>query len=723
MLKRILTLAVITTLLAGFYLFPAEANNEKLQRILQITGLPAERTDEIGGKFVTLKARLDRDMLVYGLPTDIPDNDWKTEADGVTTSWQEANDGIDLGHPGKQEPRYLGKTAEWNDLASDYFPDDAPNHVAPARRDMIFRPWTKGLSQGPSLNVSDYSWGLIVKALETYHERVGYPGPENGFANNPAFFGNFNKDTLKDYFLVMAEPQPGLAGAVRHWHYRHDLGGVWYDPIFVRWDILPNFIVESIDPGTQKAEAGKTYTGKVVLKAKPDASFTSDPVTGQLFEAMGLKTKLSQDYTIPFGVAVNGNLIPVKDFQPVEGLNNIFQYKVPSGTTEDRREFTFQWTAPASLNSGKITLAAGVNESIKVLPKDVWGYMDWSEITNVDNVKVVEVPTDAPNLVALRIDPGVSGEAEPGARYTATVDFQNQSDQALTDVPVGGFHREYRAVLKDAAGNPVEYVSFAPGEIKTFFFNWTAPEELSETILIAAIDADPVENKFAETNEDDNVVEVTVPVREAILDSGNGSLTFQAYSAPGEDVYGNWLDSTPREPGTARWCDNVVATLTVPTPKPPKGKLVSWSITSASLTYPKQNPEFMFGNPVEPLDGDTATIGMSAGGHTATAEFEEDWSMAGFNHDSEAPGVYNMMTGELLAAEPKYYPITADWTVKYVYEYQIPHRICSTKKRSDGSTYRSCRTWYETKRETGTASGTANGRLLVDGTGVVFRAN
>ncbi|MCL6480055.1 MAG: hypothetical protein K6T65_16950 [Peptococcaceae bacterium] len=213
------------TLLAGFYLFPAEAGNEKLQRILQITGLPAEYTDWVDGKPVTLKARLDRDMLVYGLPSDIPNNDWKTEAQGVTTSWQEAN-GIDLGHPGKQEPRYLGRTQNLEPLASDYFPDDAPNHVAPARRDMIKYPWDKELcSYQNSDTITDYSWGVIVRALMNYHELIGHSGPGNGFANNPAFYGNFSKETLKDYFLVMAEPRPGIAGAVRHWHHRRDLGG------------------------------------------------------------------------------------------------------------------------------------------------------------------------------------------------------------------------------------------------------------------------------------------------------------------------------------------------------------------------------------------------------------------------------------------------------------------------------------------------------------------
>lgn len=393
MLKKILTLFVVMTLLAGFYLFPVEANNDKLQRILQITNLPAE----IGG----LKARLDRDMLVYGLPTDIPNNDWKTEADEVTTSWQEAN-GIDLGHPGKQEPRYLGRTSGGELLASDYFPDDAPNHVAPARRDMIAKPWKKGLSNSSNKDtISDYSWGVIVKALSSYHERVGYPGPENGFANNPAFYGNFNKDTLKDYFLVMAEPQPGLAGAVRHWHYRQDLGGIWYDPIFIRWDVLPNFIVESIDPGTQKAKPGETYTGKVVLKAVPDASFLSDPVTSQLFDAIDGKLELTQDYVVPFGVAVNGQFVPLNGFQPVEGLSNIYQYRVPAGTKENRLEVPFQWTA----TGGNITIAAGVNESVRVLPGETWGYMDWSEITNIDNARTVEVALEGQYDVKVEIIP------------------------------------------------------------------------------------------------------------------------------------------------------------------------------------------------------------------------------------------------------------------------------------------------------------------------------
>ena len=156
--KKILTLVLLVTLFTGLYFFPGQAvsNYSKLQRVLLITGMDSEK----GG----LKSRLDRDLLVYGLPSDVPNNQWKTESEGVVTSWQNAN-GIDLGHPGKQEPRYIGYTFDGDLFASDYFPDDAPNHTAPAQRDMIKKPWDKYLASGENGDVSDYSWGLINRKL------------------------------------------------------------------------------------------------------------------------------------------------------------------------------------------------------------------------------------------------------------------------------------------------------------------------------------------------------------------------------------------------------------------------------------------------------------------------------------------------------------------------------------------------------------------------------
>jgi len=395
-----ITVFLFITLFAGLYFSPVQANS-KLQRILQITNFPVE----ING----LEARLDRDLLVYGLPTDTPNNQWKP----APTSWEKDNQNkYNFGHPGNEEPRYLGKTIDWSNFANDYFPDDAEYHISPSKRNMIELPWHYDYEQSGNRDISDYSWGLIKEALSTYNQRIGFNDNKDGFANNPAFYSDF--DNVKKYFKVLAEPRPGMAGAVRHWHKREDLGGVWYDPIFIRWDILPNFIVEKIDPGTDRAKPGETYSGKVVLKAKPDGSFLSDPVTGQLFNSMGLKLELSQDYTVPFGVVLNGQFLPIKNFQPVSGMENIYQYKIPAGTTENTLEFTFDWTAPANISSDKITLATGVNESITVLPKDVWGYVEWSEITSIDNVKAVEVAIEQP----LRHDIKVEVRPEKNS-YTA----------------------------------------------------------------------------------------------------------------------------------------------------------------------------------------------------------------------------------------------------------------------------------------------------------------
>ncbi|MCL6478509.1 MAG: hypothetical protein K6T65_08830 [Peptococcaceae bacterium] len=485
----------------------------------------------------------------------------------------------------------------------------------------------------------------------------------------------------ENYAHILQPPSYWCWGTGRMFHQARD-GSIWYLDV----PLPPGRLLEF----DLKAELEKdSYQGKPGEKIDTTATFSlaqgyDSPVEAKLRVYIETENDIIE---LPF--------TPVDPMKTLDGGKYTFR---PGESLEVNVSFTVP-NGPAELVT-RIEPVLGKGRTI--IEKD--------SANNEDRAPIV---SGLQNLVALRIDSGVSGEAVPGVRYTAAVDLQNQSDIPLFEVPVGGFHREYRAVLKDRAGNPVKYADFGPGEIKTFYFDWTAPGELSETVLIGAVDADPVEDRYAETNEDDNTIEVTVPIQEVAFDPGEGDLTFQAYSKPGTDLHGNWQEERPREPDTAKWTDRVVATLRVPAPKPPKGTLVSWSITSASLTYPRQNPEFCRGNPVEPIDGDTVTIDMDTHGHTATAEFEEDWSIAGYGYGTEAAGIYNMMTGEVMASEPKAYRIAADWVVEYTYEYQIPHRSCH--RRSDGT--RSCRTWYETVRKTGTASGTAAGRLTVNGAG------
>ncbi len=251
---KLVSVILIAALFAGFFLLNgsafADANGDKLQQMLEALGAPNPLPTKYGDAW----ARLDRGQLVFGSPLLVPGNEWKKAPPDMNgQDWQTAN-GVDLGHPG-EEPRYLGFTAQGDFFSNDWFPIDAPDQIAPAKRQMITDPWSKGLCSDNPPGIPDYTWGVIKAALADYHEKIGFDNPWDGFAYNPAFKGQFDINTIKRYFKVLSEPKPGVTGAVRHWHYRN--GVPWYDTITVNWDVLPNFILEDIDPGTQLARPGE----------------------------------------------------------------------------------------------------------------------------------------------------------------------------------------------------------------------------------------------------------------------------------------------------------------------------------------------------------------------------------------------------------------------------------------------------------------------------------
>lgn len=207
-------------------------------------------------------------------------------------------------------------------------------------------------------------------------------------------------------------------------------------------------------------------------------------------------------------------------------------------------------------------------------------------------------------------------------------------------------------------------------------------------------DAPPNESTYSD-NYAGGTLKVAVPYY-----SGKGELTFQAVSQNREIT---------RSPGTAKWTDWVTATLKPTVPTPPRGSLVWWEVTSAKLTYPKKNPDFTFGTPYPPVG--TRTVSMDVHGHSATVEFQEDWGMDGAK-------IYSMLEHRMMAEEPKYYTITADYTIKYKYKYTVSYKVRKTDE--DGNVY--YETKHETKYRTRTVSGKASGRLLVNGTGVDSRA-
>jgi len=300
---------------------------------------------------------------------------------------------------------------------------------------------------------------------------------------------------------------------------------------------------------------------------------------------------------------------------------------------------------------------------------------------------VREVPAGGPvNLkvenFAFSTDPAV-----PGETVTVYAEVVNESYQDVATKVRCAFNN--RTVTEPEIRIPAR-------DRKEISFNVTAPSPGSYAASVLANpdrDAPP-----DETTYDDNRAGGTLRVA-APPPPGSGELTFRAVSQNRKIT---------RPPGEAKWTDWVTATLKPSPPTPPKGALKSWSITSAKLTYPKKHPEFTFGHPLPPQG--TVTVNMTPRGHTATVEFKEDWSLNG------AP-IYDVIEGSLIPG-PTYYTITAQYTVRFTYEWKERRRSCSTG--ADGK--RSCDTYYVTKTATGTTSGTATGKLLVNGTGVTSQA-
>ncbi|MEW6697296.1 MAG: PQQ-binding-like beta-propeller repeat protein [Bacillota bacterium] len=431
---------------------------------------------------------------------------------------------------------------------------------------------------------------------------------------------------------------------------------------------------EPIDP--EKLEPGKSYTGTATFKLDETSDYSSCIVA-------------------PVGVFLNDQYLELTDMddKPLYKINIDGKESYVLSNIERGKEYQvkFKYTVPAD---GQAVLTSVID-----IPYDpVMGL--FMENTEEDNKIQKDLSAVLPNLLVDEFEPGV-GEAVAGQKYTGWVIFCNESTIDLTDIPVAVYNNGWKINLG------FDTIDLKAGETKKVTFTYTA--QSLESKLKAVIDTPPLDNKYVEETEEDNVAEISVTTGEASPPS-NGVLTFQARSQGGKDLYGKYIPPTNRPVNTAMWEDMVTATLKPPAPTPPKGTLKSWSITSATITIPKQHPRFSFGTPYPPVS--TETLTMNPGGHTATALFKETWGIDGFNRGG-SPGVYSPIEKKVMAAKPKTYTITANYTIKYTYEWQEKRRSCSTG--SNGK--RKCRTYYVTKSATGTTSGTATGSLLVNGAG------
>jgi hypothetical protein len=221
---------------------------------------------------------------------------------------------------------------------------------------------------------------------------------------------------------------------------------------------------------------------------------------------------------------------------------------------------------------------------------------------------------------------------------------------------------------------------------------------------------------------------LTVTASQTPSSSGGytAALSFAAVNQPEiKTMMGQEIGGTlQRAANTAMWTDTVTATLAADQQPDvssyvPSGGVVQsvvWSISDITLTYPAQNPDYTFGNPVEPTA--TTSTSMTAGddssgsGHQATASFEEKWSEDGIGYGSQGPyGIHDTLTNSTIAASPVSYPISAAFTLSGTVSGYVP----TQESTGNGGTIIVDVPFSNPF----TLSGTAEQDLKVDGTGAV----
>jgi len=171
-------------------------------------------------------------------------------------------------------------------------------------------------------------------------------------------------------------------------------------------------------------------------------------------------------------------------------------------------------------------------------------------VTTSEQGMIVWQIKPAGNLKAVSIDLGVPAgqKAEPGAEYTATVVFENESDQAYPGTPVAVLHGSDFATLYDETGNvlpkktiggrEVQVADFGkkgePNARRTFTCKWH-PFVVSKDGLTGIVNHDEIGKVHQETTYEDNKVQaetgvmlINLKVTDITLSSDSGM--------PGEEV-------------------------------------------------------------------------------------------------------------------------------------------------------------------------------------------
>lgn len=595
--------------------------------------------------------------------------------------------------------RYIGYTFYGENYTNMDFPADKNAGGADfSSQNWIIEPWKDPVVQANNPQLKKFNPdGLSGDGDSKYHTAIlagilayGGTNANNGYTisetSDPVFWNEIER-----YVHILSPGTSRAWGIGRMWRYDEN-GSLWYVTVpIMPGGLLPepgNLKAVSIDLGVpqgQLAGPGTEYTATVVFENESDQAFPGTPVA--VLHGQYQATLYDENGQVFPKKTIGGKEVQIADFDK-------------KGTPGARITFTCKWHPFIQAADG-LTGIVNRDEIGKV----------YQEVTYDDNLVRAEVSVEQVNLAIHEFESGVPDDmANVGEEYIASAIFVNESEcTSVTGAPVGAWNNAWPSTLFDSYGNTVDKLTLLPGEEKVLSFRFHGQEGMST--LVVAIDTPPLTNLYEETTEEDNTAVIDVGSADSPVPPVNGELRFQARSKGGYNQYGDYSSAVARPENTAKLLDDVTATLRPDAPTPPKGELVSWSIASASLTYPRQSTDFSMGAPYPP-EGNVTTD-MNPDGHEATAEFEEDWAMDGVNADRGAPGIYNILEDRIMAAEKKYYTITADYTIDYTYKWQEKKRKSSTG--SDGK--RHYHTYYVTRYGSGTTSGAAEGYLLVDGVG------
>ena len=612
--------------------------------------------------------------------------------------------------------------------------------------------------------ISDAVWSIITEGIAKCYIQFN-PSDTNAndsFTNNPTFQnGKLTPANIENYFELLTMPDPGIEGTLRFWHSNTaGEGPYYYKDIQIDWPVsnAPNYYLQSITPFSGAQPAGSTetvngqtaaiynpngaqctYTGTVTFGTAPMGYNAGDvgEMDAELWSLVSTAAGISansppeEGYEAPVAVCVNSlsNFATIttnnQNFQPGQanekagGSIGVDSCTILQAQNNGTFTATFTWSIPQGFVGTSIPIGAGINDGWNdidsmaqedIIPDDVtdW-YVDFMESYLTDNFTYTLLGLGGSNPTATSVP--VIGAHMGTLSVTPPTDTINVGQSAY-----------YTAMYTPPNGTPYSVTQSGsfwsdsdPSSAKSFGEGIFQGESAGGPIVVEAQYTPPGGIQLTATAS----LMVQGQQQQQPGKGYNGTLTFQATSQSGtiDALTGQPGAVITRTPNTAKWTDQVTATLKAGTPPDPQ--LASnekfdgfnrWQITGATLSYPLKNPGFTFGDPVDPVNGATTSTGMSRANSgppqaTATAQFQENWSMDGAD-------IYDLQTQTTMASNSQGFYPSAAFAVQYTYTYQV-WQVIGTN--SDGSPIWG---WGPPQIGSGTVHGTAAGTLTVDGTGV-----